>query len=83
MNGSDRRWALLLLSAILALCGTGCGPTTYVQERMVFESPSAKEAKQSRGGLTVERQKVVDLPPEFSAMAPGCNPLTGQPAVDF
>jgi hypothetical protein len=82
MHGMRRHGAFLLLASICALDAASCGPSTYTQQRMVFENHSEKEAKQSRGGIVVERQKVTQLPAEFSTMAGACNALTGQPAVD-
>jgi hypothetical protein len=82
LQGTKRHGAFMLLAAVCALHGASCGPSTYTQQRMVFESPSEKEAKQSRGGIVVERQKVTQIPAEFSTMAGACNALTGQPAVD-
>jgi hypothetical protein len=72
--------AFILVGSLLALHATACGPSTYSKERIVFESLG--DAKQSESGLTVERQKVVDLPPEFQARAGKCG-LNGEPLLDF
>ena len=77
------RTCSIVFGVVAVLHGAGCGPTTYSQERIVFEPYPAGEAKQSRSNITVERQVVTELPAEFQAMAARCNALNGQPALDF
>lgn len=83
MNKVRKRGLLIFIGSFLALHGAACGPMTYTRERIEFEPYSASEAKQSRSGLTIERQNVTDIPAEFRALAPRCNRLNGQLMVDF